>query len=110
MILYGGKTEFHFRAGALNYHSSLYQWLVVAGARAQYKGTGTINGAGNYGFLLTATDGQAPGGGGGDGFGIKIGDIAGGAIIYDNQLGATEDFETAPTQALGGGSIVIHSN
>jgi hypothetical protein len=38
-----------------------YDWLVVGGAKAQYKGTGTINGAGNYGFLLTATGGALPG-------------------------------------------------
>src|SRR2546427_8433734 len=31
---------------------------VVAGARAQYKGTGTINGQGSYKFLLTAIDGD----------------------------------------------------
>ncbi len=36
------------------------------GAKAQYKGTGTVNGLGNYGFLLTATDGQITGGGGSD--------------------------------------------
>jgi hypothetical protein len=26
---------------------SAYEWLVVAGAKAQYKGTGTINGSGS---------------------------------------------------------------
>jgi hypothetical protein len=36
---------------------------VVAGARAQFKGSGRINNAGDYGFLLTAIDGQRPGGG-----------------------------------------------
>jgi hypothetical protein len=40
--------------------------LVIAGARAQYKGLGTVNGSGNYGFLLTAIDGQVNGGGGVD--------------------------------------------
>jgi hypothetical protein len=42
-----GETEFQFKAGDLNFHSSAYDWLVVAGARAQFKGVGTINGAGN---------------------------------------------------------------
>jgi hypothetical protein len=40
-----------------NFHSETYDWLVVAGARAQFKGTGTINGTGNYDFLLTAIEG-----------------------------------------------------
>jgi hypothetical protein len=52
-----GNTEFQFKAGALNFHSGEYDWLVVAGARAQFKGRGQINGAGDYQFLLTAIDG-----------------------------------------------------
>lgn len=51
-----GNTEFQFRLADLNFSSTSYEWLVVAGARAQYKGQGTINGAGGYGFLLTAVD------------------------------------------------------
>ena len=57
-----GETEFDYKAGSLNFHSETYDWLVVAGAKAQYKGVGKINGAGNYGFLLTAIDGQVGGG------------------------------------------------
>jgi hypothetical protein len=34
------------------------------GAKAQFKGTGTINGEGNHGFMLTAIDGAQRGGGG----------------------------------------------
>jgi hypothetical protein len=111
-----GQTEFQFKAGNFNFQSSYYDWLVVAGAKAQYKGTGTINGiaapagAGNYKFMLTATDGQLPGGGGYDKFRIKIWYEVGATsyVVYDNKRGLTDDFETAPTQALGGGSIVVH--
>lgn len=101
-----GNTEFQFHAALLNFTSSAYQWLVVSGAKAQFKGLGTINGAGNYGFLLSAVDGQVIGGGGADRFRIKIWDAGSGAIVYDNELGAG-DGDTAVT-ALGGGSIVIH--
>ncbi|MGQ9576779.1 MAG: PKD domain-containing protein, partial [Thermoguttaceae bacterium] len=59
-----GQTQFHFRVADLNFHSSEYQWLVVAGAKAQFKGTGTVNGQGDYGFMVTAIDGQVQGGGG----------------------------------------------
>ena len=69
-----GNTEFQFKAGDLNFKSTAYQWLVVAGARAQFKGWGTINGDGNYAFILTAIDGQVSGGGGADRFRIKIWD------------------------------------
>ncbi len=105
-----GVTEFQFKAGNLNFHSKNYEWLVVAGARAQYKGTGTINGAGEYGFMLTAIDGQINGGGGVDKFRIKIWDRATDTVVYDNVLGASDDVDAASLQAIAGGSIVIHNS
>jgi hypothetical protein len=104
-----GETEFQFQVAKFNFHSEVYQWLVVSGAKAQYKGTGTVNGMGKYGFLLTATDGQINGGGGVDKFRIKIWDINnGGAIVYDNVIGASDDIDAANPIAISGGSIVVH--
>lgn len=101
-----GNTEFQFKAGALNFSSTSYEWLVISGGRkAQYKGFGTINGSGNFRFMLTAIDGDQPGGGGQDKFRIRIwSDVNG--LIYDNQLNAPDSDD--PTTVLGGGSIVIH--
>jgi FtsP/CotA-like multicopper oxidase with cupredoxin domain len=105
-----GETEFSFHVASFNFHSTAYEWLVVAGAKAQYKGTGTVNGVGNYGFLLSAVDGQVNGGGGVDKFRIKIWDINNGdAVVYDNNLGASEDIDNANPQVLRSGSVVIHS-
>jgi len=104
-----GNTEFQFHVAKFNFSSTSYQWLVVAGAKAQYKGTGTVNGQPGYGFLLTATDGQMPGGGGVDKFRIKIWLVSTGQIVYDNVLGASDDIDSANPQAIAGGSIVIHS-
>jgi PKD repeat protein len=101
-----GHTEFQFRAAGLNFQSDTYQWLVVSGARAQFKGWGTMNGDGEYGFLLSAVDGQVKGGGGIDKFRIKIWDKATQTIVYDNQRGAADDAE--PANAIAGGSIVVH--
>jgi hypothetical protein len=104
-----GNTQFQFKAGDLNFHSASYEWLVVAGANAKFKGDGTINGSGNYGFMLTATDGQVNGGGDVDTFRIKIWDKDNGdAVVYDNQMGADDDDMSAGTE-LGGGRIVIHT-
>ena len=92
-----GQTEFQFKAADLNFHSTSYQWLVVAGPKAQFEGSGTINGTGNYGFMLTATDGQLAH----DGvhkFRIKIWDKDTDAVVYDN----------GNDTPLGGGSIAIH--
>src|SRR5439155_6525314 len=103
-----GNTQFSFNVANFNFHSTSYQWLVVAGAKAQYKGSGQINNAGNYGFMLTAIDGALPGGGGQDKFRIKVWDKPNGNIIYDNQLGASDTGD--PTTLIGGGDIVIHSS
>jgi hypothetical protein len=89
-----GNTEFQFKAGGLNFSSTSYQWLVVnqGGTNAQFKGYATINGAGNYGFMLWAGDGSP------DTFRIKIWDAGTEAVVYDN----------GTDQPIGGGSIVVH--
>jgi hypothetical protein len=103
-----GQTEFQFKAGSLNFHSLSYDWLVVAGARAQYKGTGTLNGSGEYGFLLSMVDGHLLGNHEADRFRIKIWNKATGAIVYDNNLGAADDIDASNPQVIDGGNIVIH--
>jgi hypothetical protein len=101
-----GTTEFQFRTAAIDFQSTRYEWLVVAGPQAKYRGEGTIRGQSTiYSFLLTAIDGQ-PSSGGVDRFRIKIWNRTTGTVVYDNQLGQSEDSE-ASTE-LGGGSIVIH--
>jgi hypothetical protein len=100
-----GNTEFQFNAGNLNFKSTSYDWLVIAGAKAQYRGTGTINGEGNYRFILTVIDGdQLADGKKPDTFRIRIFGFVG--LIYDNQLNTPDPSD--PTTVLGGGSIVIH--
>ena len=104
-----GQTQFQFHVADFNFKSTSYDWLVISGAKAKYKGTGTINGAGSYGFMLSAIDGQINGGGGVDKFRIKIWDKASGEIIYDNQIGSLDTSDTAdPVTAIASGSIVIH--
>lgn len=101
-----GNTQFQFMAGGLQFKSTSYEWMVISGGRkAQYKGFGTINGGGNYRFLLTCIDGDKPGGGGVDKFRIRIWSDSNG-LIYDNQLNAPDSDD--PTTALGGGSIIVH--
>ncbi len=104
-----GETEFQFKAGDINFHSSAYDAgsLVISGGRkATYRGDGTVNGQSGYRFLLIAYDGNQPGGDGVDKFRIKI--TQGGSVIYDNRMGVSEDVDLADPTALGGGSIVIH--
>jgi PKD repeat protein len=92
-----GNTEFQFHAADLNFHSSSYDWLVVTGSDyARFKGVGTINGMGEYKFMLWAGDDDP------DTFRIKIweeDEYGVETVIYDNGF----------DQAIGGGSIVIHT-
>ena len=78
----------------------------LPGSKAQYKGMGTINGQGQYAFMLTAIDGAINGGDGKDKFRIKIWDKATDAKIYDNQFDAADN--SNPTTEIVGGSIIIH--
>jgi len=93
-----GNTEFKFQSGNLNFHSNTYDWLVVTGSDyAKFKGIGTINGFGNYRFMIWAGDG-AP-----DTFRIKIWEedelTAMETVIYDNGY----------DQPIESGNIVIHT-
>ncbi len=101
-----GDTRFVLHGAAFDFKAKAYDSLTVAGALAQYAGSGTVNGAQGYGFLVSVLDGQAAGGGGTDKFRLKIWDAKTRAVIYDTQSGAADT--AAPTTLLGGGSIVIH--
>jgi len=105
-----GEIEFDFQAGGLKFKSTSYESLQIAGSRAQFKGAGRVNGVGGYSFQITATDGQATGGGGVDKLRVKIWNSDG--VVYDNQRNASgaplpDDLERGTP--IGGGSIVIHN-
>ena len=98
-----GDARFEFHAGSLTFTSTVYEWLVVAGKRAQFKGRGTINGAGDYGFLVTAVDNTT------DAFRIKIWNRTTNEVVFDNQMNGGDDAVTLLNKVTGGGSIVIHA-
>jgi len=102
-----GNTEFKFQVANMNFKSTNYEWLVVSGSRAQFKGSGKINGSGNYGFILTAVDGDLKPTPSADLFRIKIWDINTSTVVYDNQYGTADD--GGITTQMGGGSVVIHT-
>ena len=101
-----GRTSFRFHAADFTFESTDYQWMVIAGARVQYKGSGTVNGVAGYGFILTAVDGKISGGGGVDRFRIKVWNKATGNIVYDNQIGTADNAD--PAKPISAGNIVIH--
>jgi hypothetical protein len=100
-----GQTEFGFKAGSIDFYSTGYDWLVVVGPKAQFRCSGTVNGASGYFCLVTVVDGKASGGA--SAFRIKIWNAAG--VVYDNVPGAPDDLDRAAPQAVGGGSVVVHT-
>jgi hypothetical protein len=98
-----GNLEFHFDAGNLHFKSTSMDWLVVTGEpRAQFHGTGTINGASVCQFAVDAwsksfrsTNGSV------DAFGIKVYSCNSGGDGNGNRY----SIDHTP---LSGGSIIIH--
>ncbi|MFZ5932985.1 MAG: PKD domain-containing protein [Patescibacteria group bacterium] len=89
-----GETRLNFRDGqyVFKFDSTSYYWLVVTnGNQAQLRGTGTVNGVGNYTFQLTALD-SSPGM-----IRIQIWDATN-TVVYDNS-----------STALVNGNIKVHN-
>ena len=103
-----GNTE--FQAPGFNFKSTSYDVLVITGSKAQIKGSGTVNRAGDYSFILTLVDGKQSGGDGIDRFRIKVIEKATARVVYDNVPNAPDDLANANPQAIQGGSIMIHKN
>lgn len=105
-----GNTQFKLKVADLDFNSTVYDWLVIASSKAMFKGDGTINDSGNYGFQITAIDEALAPSKDEDLFRIKIWDKDNNnALVYDNQVGEM-DPNADPTTVLGGGNIKIHQS
>ena len=100
-----GCAEFYYTGGDFTFYSTSYDWLVVNGATAEFKGSGKINGKGNYAFLISATDGELAGRHVPDTFRIRIWNKTTGERVYDNLLDAPDNAN--PTTTLKYGLISI---
>ena len=123
-----GQTEFNFKAAKFKFKSTVYEWLVISGSKAQYTGSGVVRvhdsshsgddecendnhwrqWTGDYKFILTAQDGGLSDGK--DKFRIKIVDKATLQVIYDNKRGESDDMDVANPQIISGGRITIKKN
>ncbi len=106
-----GETEFDFRVGDFEFNALNFDYLVVSGAKAQFKGLGKMkmNGIEQSGILFTLTviDGQLTGGGGTDKIRMKVYN-KNGEVYYDNQPGSDADNPVTPVDA--GSTIVVVNN
>ena len=96
-----GNLTVQLHEPGLTLKATSFQWLVVSGALASFKGQGTLqNTAGVYGFMVTAVR---------DGSGqirICVWNQATGAIVYDTHPG--EELDSPAGNPVQGGSITIH--
>jgi hypothetical protein len=117
-LLPSGTNSFKFAHAGINFKATAFEWLLISGANAQYKGSGTINGAGNYEFLITITDGQQTGGTGVDMYRIKLVDNSTGQVVYDNVTipgsspltGYPDGMNTANPEPISTGRVVVFVN
>lgn len=93
-----GDVSMNFRAANLEFDATTLTALVISNGQATLRGTGTVNGSGNYNFLVTGLDGPQ------DAVRFQIKDQLG-TVIYDSQLGAVD---TATPTASVTGQIIVH--
>ncbi len=93
-----GKVSMNFKAANLEFDSTSLTVLVTSDGQATLRGTGTINGSGNYNFLVTGLDGTQ------DAIRFQIKDQSE-TVIYDSQLGSPDT--STPTTSVTG-QVIIH--
>jgi len=89
-----GETTLNVNGAGIAFRSDSYQYLVVNGATAEIRGTGSVNGEPGYAMTLRVVDG-----GKSDAVSFRL--VAPGGEVV---------FETGEPAPLGGGSIVIHGS
>src|SRR5207237_4634643 len=107
-----GETNFRFVPGNLHFHSTSYEPLSLIVTtlspgvqRAEWRGSGWINGAGDYAFKAMVIDAGEPGSS--DKFRIRLWNKVTQAVIYDNELGAPDP--ASPPTGLGRASTQVRT-
>jgi hypothetical protein len=103
-----GENQFEFKLGDFEYNALNFDYLVIQGVKAQFKGTGKIiGGPSGISFIMTVIDGELDGTGV-DKVRMKIYNKNNGVIFYDNQLGASDAAD--PVAGVGTSSTVVIQN
>jgi PKD repeat protein len=95
-----GTVRVWIPGGQLDFESTAIEMLVASGNRAQFWGTGTLNGVAAR-FRITAGESAR----GSDAVRIELWNADGTTILYDSQPGAAQD--APPTTTIDGGNIRI---
>jgi hypothetical protein len=111
-----GETWFILNNGDFEFNALNFEYLVVNGAKAQFKGLGKMvrNGIEQSGiaFILTVIDGQLAGGDGTDKIRMKIYNKNTSEVYYDNQPGASDadaPVTVVENNSAGDGVVVVNT-
>ena len=96
-----GNADFKLNTAKLDFRSTAFDWLAIAGSTVRVQGSGTLNGAPGYAFAVVARDGVSN-----DGIRVRIWHATTGAVVYDNQPG--DPIVSDPATDLGAGSVQVH--
>jgi hypothetical protein len=96
-----GNIQFRLQAAKMLFRSEMFDWLVLDDSTVTCMGAGSLNDAGGFAFLMSASE-EAPGT-----FRMVIWEEAGGQVVYDNQRG--DDLMAPATQPIVKGNIAIHT-
>jgi DNA/RNA endonuclease G (NUC1) len=96
-----GTFEMHGSTVVKNTTATSFDYLLINGSVATFKGTGVQSDGTNIGFLVSVLSGGKP-----DKGRIKVWNLSTGAVIYDTNAGKPDTF--VPTTAIRNGSVVIH--
>jgi hypothetical protein len=107
-----GPMTLKFHVADMDFRSTGYDTLSVAGTRAQYQGRGTLNGKGNYQFLLVAVDGSTSKAVRDSRYRLKLWHVDARSraevVDYDNQAAGTRTLAAGGDgSVIGGGGIVV---
>jgi hypothetical protein len=100
-----GNFPLAAQGGTLVLARSTFEWLVVQGPIATFRGTGTLVSGVAVGFQVTARDGKVAGDKI-DRVRIRIWNRATDVVLFDTEPGAPD--LAAPTVALQGGNVTLH--
>ena len=102
------------KSGRIESHNGVIDIRLPAQARFRVNASGHHMGVdSDFPMVIDSVErsryvGDVNGGGGVDRFRIKVWNTATGSIVFDNQMGGSDDLSASPTEAVSGGSIVIH--
>jgi hypothetical protein len=100
-----GKFTIHGSSAILDLTSSSFEYLVVSGTTATFRGAGTLSDGTAVTFLVSGLDGKLAGTKV-DLIRLKVWNTATGQVIYDTDPGAADT--APPATVLAGGSVTVH--